>query len=88
MDGCSPRKGTIAIPIRTRIPAGSPESTYVPGMDREHLRKVLETLQADEVEDVLTFVRVNEQAGQLSHEEADEWRRQIRARQTWFRLDD
>ena len=57
-------------------------------MDREHLRKVLETLQADEVEDVLTFVRVNEQTGHLSHEEADEWRRQIRARQTWIRLDD
>lgn len=88
MDGCSPRKGTNAIPIRARIPAASPESTYVPGMDREHLRKTLETLQVDEVEDVLTFVRVNEQAGHLSHEEADEWRRQIRARQTGFRLDD
>lgn len=57
-------------------------------MDQEHLRKILETLQVDEVEDVLTFVRVNEQAGHLSQEEADEWRRQIRARQAWFRLDD
>jgi hypothetical protein len=57
-------------------------------MDQEHLRKVLETLQVDEVEDVLTFVRVNEQAGHLSQEEADEWRRQIRARQASFRLDD
>jgi hypothetical protein len=57
-------------------------------MDREHLRKILETLQVDEVEDVLTFVRVNEQAGRLSHEEAEAWRRQIRDRQSGFRLDD
>jgi len=66
----------------------APESTYVPGMDRDQLRKILETLQTDEVEDVLFFVRVNEQAGHLSHEEAEEWRRQIRSRQTWLRLDD
>jgi hypothetical protein len=57
-------------------------------MDRDQLQKILETLQPDEVEDVLTFVRINEQAGHLSHEEAEEWRRQIRARQTHFRLDE
>jgi len=81
-------KGTSKIRIPTPNPAASPESTYVPGMDPERLRKILETLQADEVEDVLTFVRVNEQSGHLSHQEADEWRRQIRARQNWLRLDD
>jgi hypothetical protein len=57
-------------------------------MDREQLKRILETLQADEVEDVLTFVRMNEQAGHLSHQEAEQWRRQIQERQGRLRLDD
>jgi hypothetical protein len=57
-------------------------------MDREQLQKILATLRADEIEDVLTFVRVNEQAGHLGHDEAEEWRRQIRERQSLLRLDD
>ena len=52
------------------------------------MRKTLETLQANEVEDVLNFVKINEQAGRMSGEEADEWRRQIRARHMFFLLDE
>ena len=50
-------------------------------MDHDRLRKILKTLQANEVEDVLNFVKSNEQAGRMTVEEAEEWRRQIRTRQ-------
>jgi hypothetical protein len=56
-------------------------------MDREQLQKILATLKPDEIDDVMTFVRVNEQAGHLSHDEAEEWRRQIREQQIVLRLD-
>ena len=65
------------------------DSTYLLGaMDREQLQKILATLKPDEIDDVLTFVRVNEQAGHLSHDEAEEWRRQIREQLSLLRLDD
>ncbi len=52
------------------------------------MRKILKTLQANEVEDVLSFVKSNEQAGRLSGEEAEEWRRQIRTRQMFLLRDE
>ena len=57
-------------------------------MDHGRMRRILETLQINEVEDVLNFVKINEQAGRMSGEEAEEWRRQIRARQMLFLLDE
>jgi len=45
-----------------------------------HLKEVvLEFLNPDEIEDVLHYVDVHEQAGELSHEEAADWRSCIRA---------
>ncbi len=52
------------------------------------MRKILKTLQANEVEDVLNFVKINEQAGRLSGEEAEEWRWQIRTRQMFLLRDE
>ncbi len=44
-------------------------------MDRDRMRQILETLRAEEVEGVLTFIKRNERAGHMDAEEADEWRR-------------
>ena len=51
------------------------------------MREILETLRPNEVEDVLNFVKVNEQAGRMTGEEAEEWRQQIRACRAFFDLD-
>ena len=57
-------------------------------MDHSRMRKILKTLQANEVEVVLTFVKINEQAGRMTGEEAEEWRRQIRTRQMFLLRDE
>ena len=57
-------------------------------MDHDRMREILETLRPNEVEDVLNFVKSNELDGLMSSEEAEEWRKQIRARQGFLRLDE
>ena len=53
-------------------------------MDRDRMRHILETLRAEEVEGVLTFIKLNERAVHTDAEEADEWRRRITARQAFL----
>ncbi len=55
-------------------------------MDRDRMRQILETLRAEEVEGVLTFIKLNERAVHTEAEDADEWRRRIGAWQRFMEL--
>ena len=55
-------------------------------MGRDRMRQTLETLRAEEVEGVLTFIKLNERARHIDADEAAEWRRRILARQRFLGL--